>query len=73
MKLAPISKKHSRDQDFNTNGLTKYRPRIKDLRQSIFCYAAKLWGACFLSDGPALRRLPGGLCDRSRVAMAALQ
>src|SRR6266566_989894 len=50
------SKGHSRDRDFNTNGVIKYRPRMKDLRRSGFAVQQNQNGGFIASDIPALRR-----------------
>jgi hypothetical protein len=55
------------DQDINTNWLSKYRPRMKDLRRPAFCPAAKPKPRAGVSNSKEW------LADRSALAMAALQ
>jgi hypothetical protein len=61
MKFAPISKEGHSHQE-----VTKYRPRMKDLRRTAFAMQHDLW-----ARRPSLtRRLVG---PPQRLAMAALQ
>src|SRR6266566_6107155 len=47
IKVAPNSKeRHPQGSDFNANEVIKYRPRMKDLRQPLFCRATTVEAAC---------------------------
>src|SRR6266566_545010 len=46
------SKGHPRDRDFNTNGVIKYRPRMKDLRRSAIWRCGKARTHIHCVDGP---------------------
>jgi hypothetical protein len=70
MNIAPIAKEAGifrKDQDINTNWLSKYRPRMKDLRRPAFCPAAKPKPRAGVSNSK------DWVVDRSALAMAALQ
>jgi hypothetical protein len=70
MNIAPIAKKAGifrKDQGINTNWLSKYRPRMKDLRRPAFCPAAKP------KPRAGVPEFQGMAADRSALAMAALQ
>jgi hypothetical protein len=70
MNIAPIAKEAGifrKDQDINTNRLSKYRPRMKDLRRPVFCPAAKPKPRAGVPNSRERA------ADRSALAMAALQ
>jgi hypothetical protein len=64
------------DQDINTNWLSKYRPRMKDLRRPAFCPAAKLKPRAGVSKFEGLGGRPqriGDGCVARFAAMPALR
>src|SRR5258705_5861119 len=64
MKVAPSSKeRHPQDRDFNPNGVTKYRPRMKDLRRAAISRCGKAAYEHLLQDDPAV------LCPREQRAL----
>src|SRR5882762_4819936 len=65
MKVAPSSKeRHPQGRDFNPNGVTKYRPRMKDLRRAAISRCGKAAYEHLLQDDPAV------LCPREQRASA---
>src|SRR6266550_2496357 len=66
-------KGHSRDRDFNTNGVIKYRPRMKDLRRSAIWRCGKARTHIHCVDGPdVLCPQPQSALQRGTTAVASI-